>query len=183
MTEPLGTLGTHLGEMINDAKINPNLLTIIGAFMRIGGQTTDALNPQQATLYVGLVLEEVAEMIETIAGGSVTQQDCAHLLGHADQIKLLSGEFKKGLHMGDLLRCDREELLDAFIDTAWVAVGAAYSVSHNTAGAVAEVGRANLSKYPNGQVLRDENGKIMKPPHWRGPDLSPFVGVPEGMHK
>lgn len=157
----------------------PNLLTIINAFMRTGGQTTTVFNADQATLYVGLVLEEVAEMMLTIAGGCVSRDAQDSLEEFAGEVTFMSDKFKRGLHMGDLMRCDRFRLVDDLIDTAWVALGGVFSVAHDTAGAVGEVGRANLDKYPGGVVTRDANGKVMKPAGWRPPDLSRFVAQPE----
>lgn len=154
-----------------------NLPQAVRQFMTTGGMSTAGFNADQATLYMGLQLEEMAEKVEAVATGSISMQDKARLLTEADRLRVLSLEFKQGKHRGDVMRADREKLLDADIDLAWVSLGAAYSTSTNTSGAVAEVARANLDKFPGGIVLRDENGKIKKPNGWVAPDLSQFVEI------
>lgn len=153
----------------------PNMLTLVRTFMEIGGQTTSGFNATQATLYVGLLLEEVAEVVSAIADGDVTGDDRYELVYEANRISGLATDFKSGMHRGCVMRCDHEKLLDGMIDSAWVAIGGALSVSPNADGAVAEVGRANHDKFPGGVAQRDANGKVMKPMNWRGPNLQPFV--------
>ena len=161
----------------NVSLVNP--LAEVRKFMRNGGCTTDSFNPAQATLYVGLVLEEVAEMLEVIANNAIASDPKSHLQRVAFIIESLSGEFKTGDYYGDVMRAhknDGAELLDAMIDIAWVATGAALSTSTNTAGAFAEVARANNDKFgTSGVCTKDANGKIVKPANWRGPDHSPFI--------
>lgn len=156
-----------------------NITAAVGQFMEISGQTTNSLNAKQACLYTGLQLEEMAEKIEAIVVGAVTPSVRSYLEGLADTLIEASNQFKAGLHTGDILRGDREALLDADIDLAWVSLGAAFSLSRDVHGAIAEVTRANLSKFPSGVAKRDENGKVVKPVDWRGPDLSPFVEPPK----
>lgn len=144
-------------------------------FMTCGGMKTDEFDAGQACLYTGLQLEETAEKLEAVLTGCIDPSVIATIDYHARMLRNLSVRFKQGLHRGDIMRANREALLDADIDLAWVALGAAYSTSCNTAGAIAEVARANLDKFPGGVVTKDVNGKISKPAGWRGPDLSPFV--------
>lgn len=152
-----------------------NLQQAVREFMTTGGMKTDEFDAGQACLYTGLQLEEMAEKLEAVATGCVDTLVRERLLFDAAVMRQHSLEFKQGKHRGNILRADREALLDADIDLAWVALGAAYSTSCNTAGAVAEVSRANLDKFPGGVVTKDDNGKISKPKDWRGPDLSSFV--------
>lgn len=144
-------------------------------FMEIGGQTVNQFNPQQATMYIGLQCEELAEQLEVVAQGSLDNAGSRDLYEAAEMLKRLSSAFKQGFHMGSVMRCTHTELLDGALDTAWVAIGTALSVSLHAGAAWCEVARANFDKYPNGNVLRDANGKIQKPVGWRGPNLLPFV--------
>lgn len=161
----------------NVSLINP--LAEVRKFMRNGGCTTDSFNPEQATLYVGLVLEEVAEMLDVIAGNCLNVNHRLSISAQATMIGALGSSFKRGEFQGDVMRAhktDGEELIDAMIDITWVATGAALSTSTNTAGAFAEVARANNDKFgTSGICVKDANGKIVKPANWRGPDLSPFI--------
>lgn len=162
--------------LLNVALTNP--LAEVRKFMRNGGCTTDSFNPAQATLYVGLVLEEVAEMILAISEGCIEKTARDHLFKLYATLDEHSGSFKSGNFQGDMMRAHKicgPELLDAMIDIAWVSTGAALSTSTNTAGAFAEVARANNDKFPGGVCTKDDNGKIVKPDNWRCPVLSQFV--------
>lgn len=154
--------------------LETNLPQLVRQFMQTGGASTKGMNGEQACLYTGLQLEEMAEKLEAVATGCVNIRVTEHLELHAQLLRELSAEFKSGRHRGDILRANREALLDADIDLAWVALGGAFSIADDLSGAIAEVGRANLDKFPGGEVIRDENGKIKKPAGWRGPDLTPY---------
>lgn len=158
-------------------KHETNLPQAVRDFMRAGEQTVDGFNATQATLYTGLQLEEMAEKLQAISTGCLTAAERTYLTDFASALMELSGEFKSGRHRGDIMRADREKLLDADIDLAWVSVGAAYSTSSNTSGAMGEVVRSNLDKVPGGVCRKDATGKIIKPFGWKGPNLSPFVAI------
>ena len=150
-------------------------LVAVQEFMSQGGQTTSVRNPKQALMYIGLMCEELGEGLTVLAEAAVATSDKTTLERVAGELKRLSLSMRQGMHLGDMMRADQCELLDATLDTAWVAMGAALSMSTNAHGAWREVARANFDKYPGGQATRDAGGKIMKPADWRGPDLSPFV--------
>jgi len=38
-----------------------------------------------------------------------------------------------------------------------------------------EVQRANMSKFSEGRIYKREDGKVVKPPNWKPPDLLQFV--------
>lgn len=147
----------------------------VEGFMAIGGQTTDRFNARQACLYTGLQFEELAEKIEVITGGCVTKEARDHLNELANVLKEAAAEFKNGMHMGDMLRCEHDELIDADFDTAWVSIGAVLSESRHGLLAIAHGTYTNLAKFPNGKAERDENGKIKKPPGWKRPDFKPYL--------
>lgn len=153
---------------------NMNLQQAVEMFMQAGEMSVNTFNAEQACLYTGLQLEEMAEKIEAVATGCISALEQASLLNLVSALTHFANQFKSGRHRGDILRADREALIDADIDLAWVSLGASFSMADDTHGAIREVARANLDKFPNGVVLRDENGKIKKPDGWRGPDLTPF---------
>lgn len=148
----------------------------VKTFMRIGGQSVTGYNPDQATLYVGLQLEEIAEGLQVISEGCVDNEARTRLMNVCIALSTLSGEFKRGMHRGDIMRCNLSDLLDSQIDSAWVALGGAMSVSTDAIGAINEVVRSNMDKFPGGVVTRHPvSGKILKPAGWTAPDLTPFV--------
>lgn len=144
-------------------------------FMDVGGQSVDRMNFKQALFYLGMQLEEIKEQLDELMKASVQSVDPhSEIFQAAQWMHLLSKKLKEGEHLGDIMRADREKFLDGALDSAWVAFACALSYANDTGGAFREVNRANMDKYRNG-VIKDANGKVMKPPGWREPDLSPFV--------
>lgn len=152
-----------------------NFIDAVGLFMSLGGQTTNEFNPEQACLYVGLQLEELAEKLTAIKGGALTSDAAKRFDDAIGPMLALSEAFKRGEHRGDLMRADPQEVLDGDLDLAVVAIGGAFSYCTDAASAARTVTAANLAKFPNGQAIRDEQGKIRKPAGWRAPDLKPFL--------
>jgi predicted HAD superfamily Cof-like phosphohydrolase len=72
---------------------------------------------------------------------------------------------------------DEVEQLDACMDMIWVILGYCYMKKYNVNGAWNEVARSNLDKIDSltGKVLKREDGKVLKPVNWTGPDLKKFV--------
>lgn len=135
-------------------------------FTEAVGCTTDRFNARQTALYIGLQLEEMAEKLEACLQAET-------LL--TNEIHNLSGMFKAG-HMDHRVEAaNRAAMLDADIDLAWVTIGSALSQGADVLGAMREVARANLDKFPGGVVTKDANGKVTKPDGWRAPDITPFV--------
>lgn len=75
------------------------------------------------------------------------------------------------------LENDNEAQLDGCMDLIWVILGYCYMKNYDVSGAWAEVARSNLSKIDSvtGKVIKNKNGKVMKPDGWTPPNLKPFV--------
>lgn len=69
------------------------------------------------------------------------------------------------------------EELDACMDLIWVILGYCKMKGWDVYGAWDEVARSNLSKIDiqTGKVVKNENGKVMKPEGWQPPQLDKFV--------
>ncbi len=69
------------------------------------------------------------------------------------------------------------ESLDACMDMIWVILGYCYMNGYDVEGAWKEVARSNLAKInpETGKVIKNENGKVMKPDGWKPPELKSFV--------
>jgi predicted HAD superfamily Cof-like phosphohydrolase len=67
--------------------------------------------------------------------------------------------------------------LDACMDMIWVILGYCYMRGFDVEGAWNEVARSNLAKINSetGKVIKNENGKVMKPEGWTPPNLEPFT--------
>ena len=140
-------------------------------FTQIAGCTTDQFNVRQTALYIGLQLEEMAEKLEEIFG------ECSP---SAEYLGILSTNFKNGVFDAQVETVCLESILDADVDLAWVTIGSMLSQGADVLGAMKEVARANLDKFPCGVVTKDDNGKVKKPDGWRGPDLLPYVNGSSG---
>lgn len=139
-------------------------------FNRIAG-TQEEFNSHKCALYTGLILEETAELI--------------HAYGSADLNELWSmlvqesNAFKNGTYDHLTENMDRQEALDAAVDIAVVSIGQGISVGADISGACHEVADNNLQKYEfrDGQhiVIKDEHGKVRKPPGYKPPELAQFL--------
>ena len=135
-------------------------------FAEAAGCTTDEFNVRQTALYIGLQLEEMAEKLTAIFPfGSETAQ----------QLDNLSGDFKSGRFNHLVLDANRQALLDADVDLAWVTIGSMLSQGADVTGAMNEVMRSNMSKMVEGRMVKDANGKVVKPDTYSPPNLAPFV--------
>ena len=135
-------------------------------FAEAAGHTTDQFNVRQTALYIGLQLEEMAEKLEAIF-----YWDSSIVM----DIKAKSGMFKAGEYDHLVVDADREALLDADVDLAWVTIGSMLSQGADVTGAMNEVVRSNMSKMVDGRMVKDANGKVVKPDTYSPPNLAPFV--------
>lgn len=136
----------------------------ITEWMRDAGQSVDRENSTQASLYLGLCCEELAEGLDACA------------IDDNSELRELSRLLRTGVmsHMVQSARPD--ELLDAAIDLIWVATGLAASLGADVEGALGEVIRSNDSKRnPDGSMSLDATGKVIKGPNYTPPDLRPFL--------
>lgn len=143
-------------------------------FNEVAG-TKAEFNARKLGLYIGLILEETQELVREVAAISKDPElntFAAHLTSFAD-------DFKKGKYDAATYEIDRTEILDAAVDIAVVSIGAGISVGSDISGALNEVADNNLSKFPlvDGvrTVLKDANGKVMKPEGYQKPQLSQFL--------
>ncbi len=178
MTLPTSALSMLDAEMEHKTRISFTPLTeAVFGFMQIGGQSTHRFNPQQATLYMGLQLEELAEKVEVLWAGAVESNEQSQLLSLLMELRTASLKFKSGRFMGCFTRADHDKLIDADFDLAWVSLGAIASTATRPEEAIAHGTYTNLAKFPEGKCVRDANGKIQKPAGWVPPDFTPFVDL------
>ncbi|MET8810388.1 MazG nucleotide pyrophosphohydrolase domain-containing protein [Streptomyces sp. NPDC004549] len=100
-------------------------------------------------------------------------------------------------HRGELLAEEAAEVAEVAVegpldhlaqelaDVVYVAYGTALVHGIDLDEVIAEIHRANMSKLgPEGQVLRREDGKVLKGTHYRAPDVSAVLRrqgwTPEG---
>ena len=88
-----------------------------------------------------------------------------------DLIKEELGEFKEAIDKKDI-----KEVADALTDILYVTYGAGHAFGIDLDKCFEEVQNSNMSKLGNdGKPIYNENGKVMKGPHYFKPDLTKFV--------
>ena len=72
---------------------------------------------------------------------------------------------------------DQVETLDALVDILVVTIGAIHSLGADAEGAWKEVMSTNFAKIDSetGKVRKREDGKVLKPLGWKGPELAQFL--------
>lgn len=135
-------------------------------FAEAAGHTTDEFNVRQTALYIGLQLEEMAEKLEAIFDSKDELIKIFKYESHA---------FKSRCYDHAVSNANRQGLLDADVDLAWVTIGSMLSQGADVTGAMNEVVRSNMSKMVEGRMVKDANGKVVKPDTYSPPNLAPFV--------
>lgn len=148
-----------------------NFVNKVKEFNSIAG-TKEEFNIRKCALYTGLILEEVAELLNSYKG-------IPESLELAKTVDMMATRFKSGDFDSKVNSIDREEALDAAVDIAVVSIGQGISVGADIVGACNEVADNNLSKFPivDGvrTVLKDANGKVRKPDSYKPPELKQFL--------
>lgn len=131
---------------------------------------------KQLTIQLGVDAEECAELLEAITpvDGSLNGFDASLRLA-TDWLAFLSSDLKAAPGQYNPAALDQEPILDALVDKIVTAVGVAHMLGHDILGALAEVNRANFSKFEDGKPIFDANGKITKGINYIKPDLTPFI--------
>lgn len=84
-------------------------------------------------------------------------------------------EYDRAVEKGDLVNLAQE-----LADILYVVYGAALEYGIDLDAVVAEVHRANMSKLDtDGSVLRREDGKVLKGPKYKAPDVEFVLGLKE----
>ena len=80
-------------------------------------------------------------------------------------------ELKEAINKNDI-----KEVADALTDILYVTYGAGHAFGINLDKCFEEVQNSNMSKLgSDGKPIYNENGKVMKGPHYFKPDLNKFV--------
>lgn len=87
--------------------------------------------------------------------------------------RLLTEEVRELLIAQDNL--DFVEVADALADIAYVLLGTANAWGINLGPIFDEVHRSNMTKIVDGECVKDERGKVLKPPSYEPPNLAPLI--------
>lgn len=157
---------------------------------KAAGNTDDRFNVRQTAMYIGLVLEEVSELIDSLG------DDDESLYVLANRLHEASLSFRGGKYDASVEPCNRLEMLDATADILVVATGLAMSQGADVHGALDNVCTSNESKpvlclecgcdgyvqqgctncNGRGWILKkDATGKIIKGDSYMPPSLKQFI--------
>lgn len=130
--------------------------------------------PEHKALYIALVLEEVAELLENLEfrgwGSLLKASRVGAELSELSELIRSKQCATVALH---------EKSLDAALDIAWVSLCLARTlVGDRLPEAWAELHRSNITdKQVGGRFMKDGSGKVIKPDGWQPPDFDRFFGA------
>ena len=122
---------------------------------------------------LGCHLEEVAEMVEALRF-SFKNGTGMEMPGKTTMLYQQINDFADGLKAGRIkaVIADTEGLLDSAADQIVTSVGVGHCANTNIVKAVDVVNGSNWSKFDkDGQPIFDQNGKILKGPDYKPPNL------------
>lgn len=117
---------------------------------------------------LGCHFEEIAEMLETLS--SADEFACDWLDNMQHSCNRLAEGLKTGRFAVDIT--SREDYLDATADQIVTGIGAAYCAGMLPTEALRRVNSSNWSKFDeNNKPIKNANGKVIKGPNYRPPNL------------
>lgn len=118
----------------------------------------------------------------TISSANLSTQIGAHIEEFIEMLEALNEpvpqqliSLKEKYYQGTDLNINEVALLDSLSDQVVTATGVAYFSEFKWDAALTEVNQSNFSKFEDGKVLLNENGKIMKGKNYFAPNLEKFV--------
>lgn len=121
---------------------------------------------------IGVHLEEVTEMLASLHGHNMETDEALKVF--QNQVYDFAEKLKKGEIK--VIVENRLDFLDAICDQIVTGTGAAIYQNMDIESAIEEVAASNDSKFDtDGNVLFNDDLKIIKGPNYWKPDLRPFV--------
>lgn len=130
------------------------------------------------TTQIGVHLEEVCEMLETLRDTAANQETTDQMNFFIEVISHAQKCFKSHYQsfQFDMRYVDRQALLDSLCDQIVTSIGVAHMFDLDIEGGLQEVANSNDSKFDvNGTPIFNESRKIMKGPNYFAPDLSKYI--------
>ena len=131
--------------------------------------------PEQKNLntQMGVHIEEIAEMLETITASTPEMQQ------KLDDLRRATEEVATDMKPGamQITIADPVEYVDSLCDQIVTAVGNGHMAGIDILGAAGEVANSNDSKFDadGNPIFNPDTNKIMKGPGYFKPNLAPFV--------
>lgn len=136
----------------------------------------------QHTLYEALCMEEMGDTLQEFV---VTDGDTVSQI-HGEVGEAMKGFSRVLRENSDYMRVvivDRNKLIDAHLDSAWVHLCAAAAVLGDVSKlreAWSRLHNANVvDKQVDGEFVLDQSGKVLKPHTWTPPDYTDLITTKE----
>lgn len=132
-----------------------------------------AMESRRVAMEEGSYFDKVAEFHRTAQIASATRpalEDVPQFTLTLDLMEEELDELTQAYVAGDLV-----EFADAVCDLTYVVLRAGYMAGLPMDRLFNEVHRSNMSKFPNGEVIRRADGKILKPESWTPPQLKEII--------
>jgi predicted HAD superfamily Cof-like phosphohydrolase len=130
--------------------------------------TPNPLPEERVQLRLRMILEEVEELLQATTQPSHDLEAGLALLrrhlSQADRAYTVSNSMNSAVDY-------YADVADALVDITYLVVGMGVEMGLPLPEVWQEVQRANMDKFPDGKVLRREDGKVMKPEGWKPPDV------------
>lgn len=120
--------------------------------------------PPQVSTQAGCVVEEVAELVEALGLYSFD------IIAIADELKQ-----SNSLNISATDNARRVAIADACADIAVTVIGLCHMLGIDFEACLAEVNRANYSKFENGKPVYGEYGKVTRGKDYVPPNLEEIV--------
>lgn len=134
------------------------------------------------TLYEALCMEEMGETLQefVVTDGDTVSQIHGEV---GDAMKGFSRVLRENSHDMRVVIVDRNKLIDAHLDSAWVHLCAAAAVLGDVSKlreAWSRLHKANIvDKQVDGKFVLDQTGKVIKPHNWQAPDYTDLITTKE----
>lgn len=155
--------------MTSRVKYDDNTLASIEAWFRVAKPEPTS---KDVCTQLGANFEEVGELVDALAVND--------LLSNREISKLFyNAQSMERSKSGDEMPYQKDykvQVLDALCDQIVTAVGVAYMMGFDIQKALAEVNRANWSKFEDGYPVLNEQGKIIKGRWYTAPQLGGYTG-------
>lgn len=113
-------------------------------------------------------LQQDQALFREIGVASTDLELCKKLIEEEVNVELLT-------HLDELIKNNtlelRAKVLDDIVDSVYVILNLCNALDLPFYAGWKEVQKANMNKFPGGQVIRRVDGKILKPQNWQAPNM------------
>ena len=151
-----------------------SMIDDVREFMRVGEQAM----PDRVEIPLAAISAtyQLAGLSETLADSCIELKEMGATASNpADKLILLRARLmveELGETLAGMVEGDAVQVADGLADLLYVTIGTALAFGIPLEGVWSAVQQANMAKFPGGKIVRDEQGKVVKPEGWTPPDIA-----------